>query len=315
MLVLRQARAPFLGRWGGMAQVVAPTPLRLSRALSSSLPRCNAQPPSDFVRIVEVSPRDGLQSLPGANISTAVKVELVEKLRDAGLRSIEVGSFVRPDWVPQVRSARRGRLTVQMADTPELLPRLEPYTSHEAVHYPVLVPNLRGLQNLLNLRQSTNQPLTDEIAIFIAASDGFSIANTHAPTSKILAGLPPIFQLAKQQDPPLRVRAYISTVIGCPFDGPVKPERVADLAEQMLALGAYEISLGDTTGEGGVEQWTAVWNAVTSRIGTERVAVSLSLLHPANARHTYVSTPRRANPYSATTPFHTRCHPSSHSCR
>lgn len=197
-----------------------------------------------------------------------------------------------------------------MADTPTLLPRLEPYTSAPDLHYPVLVPNLRGLQNLLSLRKQTSQPLTNEIAIFIAASDSFSKANTHAPTSKIVAGLPPIFQLAAEQDPPLRVRAYISTVISCPFEGRVEPERVADLAEQMIALGAYEISLGDTTGEGGVDEWKAVWKAVTSRIGTERVAAHVSLssltlshrLTHTDSRHVLTRTPFTPLPPSLGSP-------------
>ncbi|WVQ96962.1 hypothetical protein IAU59_004071 [Kwoniella sp. CBS 9459] len=267
-----------------------------------------------FVRIVEVSARDGLQNLPGPAVPTEVKKELVERLLAAGLRNIEVGSFVRGDWVPQ------------MADTPRLLPTLPPLTGqtlplpitppsppssrpespsssssnlatsplvldlgtlrHKVdtsllpphageVHYPVLVPNMRGLDNLIKLQEQWSakggEPLTDEIAVFVSATEAFSQANNHAPLEKILASLPPVINKALSLG--LRVRGYVSCVITCPYSGPTDPKDVVAVAKRLLDMGCYEISLGDTTGEGDPASWKRLWAATReSGVDMSRVA-------------------------------------------
>ncbi|OCF31859.1 hydroxymethylglutaryl-CoA lyase [Kwoniella heveanensis BCC8398] len=268
-----------------------------------------------FVRIVEVSARDGLQNLHGPAVPTEVKRELVERLLDAGLRNIEVGSFVRGDWVPQ------------MADTPKLLPTLPPLTGQNLplpqgppsppssrpespsassstissspplgvdfntlrhkldttllppqageVHYPVLVPNMRGFDNLIKLQQEWSAkgggPLTDEIAVFVSATEAFSQANNHAPLEKILSSLPPVINKALSLG--LRVRGYVSCVITCPYSGPTEPQDVVAVAQRLLDMGCYEISLGDTTGEGDPASWARLWAATRdSGVDMSRVA-------------------------------------------
>ncbi|WWC68329.1 uncharacterized protein I206_102254 [Kwoniella pini CBS 10737] len=257
-----------------------------------------------FIRIVEVSARDGLQNLPGPPVPTELKRELVERLLEAGVRNIEVGSFVRGDWIPQ------------MADTPQLLPLLPPLTGqsislpsppstrpstpgnsslsglgesslkhvidkanipHSAsqVHFPVLVPNMKGLDNLIKLQEEHTAKgggrLTDEVAIFVSATEAFSQANNHAPLSKILSALPPV--ISKAISLGYRVRGYVSCVITCPYSGPTDPMEVVNVATQLLDMGCYEISLGDTTGEGDPESWQRVWTACEARgIDMSRVA-------------------------------------------
>ncbi|TYJ55739.1 hypothetical protein B9479_003515 [Cryptococcus floricola] len=252
----------------------SPPPTRpLSRELKTS---SHINPDGRFIRIVEVSPRDGLQNLKGKVVPTEIKKELVEKLLWAGVRCVEVGSFVRGDWVPQ------------MADTPKLLPLLPAYTnpppppdpsspslthhipippSAQSIHYPVLVPNMKGLDNLLHLQSSSQASgggaLTDEIAVFVSASEPFSQANNHSSISSVLSSLPPLIARAKENN--LRVRGYVSCVITCPFSGPTDVEQVVDVAERLLNMGCYEVSMGDTTGEGDVEGWGRLWKVMKRR--------------------------------------------------
>jgi len=205
--------------------------------LGSILRRTYATPVNNFVRIVEVGPRDGLQNEPTA-IPKDVKVELINRLGAAGVKIIESGSFVSPKWVPQ------------MAGTAEVISQMNRIPG---VRYPVLVPNMKGLETLLTLLSShpstpTSQPLTDEIAIFTAASDGFNKANTNSTVSESLARLAPVVQRALENG--LRVRGYVSTVITCPYDGDVEPRRVRDVARELVEMGCYEVSLGDTVGLG-----------------------------------------------------------------
>ncbi|WWC88200.1 uncharacterized protein L201_003105 [Kwoniella dendrophila CBS 6074] len=259
-----------------------------------------------FIRIVEVSARDGLQNLPGPPVPTELKRELVERLLDAGVRNIEVGSFVRGDWIPQ------------MADTSKLLPTLPSLTgkslplgipsppssrpqtpesengslinesslkhiidntiipsSADQVHFPVLVPNMKGLENLIKLQEQHTAngggKLTDEVAVFVSATEAFSQANNHAPLSKILSSLPPVIDKARSLG--YRVRGYVSCVITCPYSGPTPPQDVIDVAMKLLEMGCYEISLGDTTGEGDPESWRKVWRQCEGRgIDMSRVA-------------------------------------------
>ena len=177
------------------------------------------------VRIVEVGPRDGLQNEAGV-VSIDAKVALIEALADAGLTSIEAGSFVSPKWVPQ------------MATTSDVLARLRP---RSGVFYPVLVPNLHGLA-----AAKASQAM--EIAIFAAASESFSKRNINCSIAESLERLAAVAEAALGHG--MRVRGYVSCVLGCPFEGEVSLSIVADVARTLTAMGCYEVSLGDTIGVG-----------------------------------------------------------------
>ncbi len=144
------------------------------------------------------------------------------------------------------------------------------------VKYPVLIPNIKGLDNLVELLEShqlsTGLPLTDEIAVFVAASESFSKANINCSISESLDRLQPIFRLARFKG--LRVRGYVSTVITCPFEGPISPEKVKDVAKVLHDMGCYEISLGDTVGTGTPTSVEKMLHAVTAAIPVEKLAVS-----------------------------------------
>ncbi|GJN87648.1 hypothetical protein Rhopal_000603-T1 [Rhodotorula paludigena] len=202
------------------------------------------------VKIVEVGPRDGLQN-EKALLSTELKVELIERLVGAGLRDVEAGSFVSPKWVPQ------------MASTPDVLtsPTLSRLRSlHSSLSLPVLVPNARGLSSLLSLLDAhpSDPPLTNELAVFVSATEGFSRANLNTSVSSSLDALPPLIEQAQARG--LRVRAYVSVVLGCPFEGRVEPEQPAAVAKRLLDMGAYEVSLGDTIGVGVPGAWERLVN-------------------------------------------------------
>lgn len=177
------------------------------------------------VRLVEVGPRDGLQNEKAA-VPTDVKVRLIDMLTDAGFPAIEATSFVSPKWVPQ------------MADAADVMARIRRKAD---VRYPVLTPNLRGFEAAFAAG-------ADEVAVFVAASETFSQKNINCGIAESLVRAEPIFAAAAAQG--VRVRGYISCVLGCPFEGQVAPERVADVAAALWKLGAYEVSLGDTIGTG-----------------------------------------------------------------
>jgi len=177
------------------------------------------------VRIVEVGPRDGLQNESGL-VSVEDKLSLIEGLVDAGLTTVEAGSFVSPKWVPQ------------MAGTTQVFERL---TRVPGVTYPVLVPNLKGLDLALDSG-------VKEIAIFAAASESFSQRNINASIAESLSGLRAVAERALSQG--LKVRGYVSCALGCPYEGKVQPEEVARIAAELHAMGCDEISLGDTIGIG-----------------------------------------------------------------
>lgn len=179
----------------------------------------------DRVRIVEMGPRDGLQNEATA-VSVDDRLELITRLADTGLTAIEAGSFVSPRWVPQ------------MAGTAELLPRLP---RRPGVRYPVLVPNEKGLEAAL-------QAGAEEIAIFAAASESFSQKNINCSIAESFERFAPVASRAR--DAGLPVRGYVSCVLGCPYEGAIAPEAVRDVAARLLALGCYEVSLGDTIGVG-----------------------------------------------------------------
>jgi len=200
------------------------------------------------VRLVEVGPRDGLQN-ERAVVGTGHKVELIDRLGAAGLKTIEVGSFVSPKWVPQ------------MADTPEVLARLH---RRPGVSYPVLVPNLRGLEAAL-----ANG--VEEIAVFAAASESFSRKNINCSIDESLDRFEPVTALANERG--LKVRGYVSCVLGCPYEGAIDPAAVSRVAARLSDMGCYEISLGDTIGVGTPGAAQRMIAAVAARVAIERLAV------------------------------------------
>lgn len=178
------------------------------------------------IRITEVGPRDGLQN-EGRALSTDVKVAFIDLLSASGVAEIEVSSFVSPKWVPQ------------LGDASEVFERIQ---RRKDVVYSALVPNEKGLDAALALAGGA----PDKIAVFTAASETFSRKNTNAGIAETLERFAPVIQRAKAAR--LAVRAYISTVIACPFEGPIDPQRVRNVAARLLDLGVDEIDLGDTIG-------------------------------------------------------------------
>jgi hydroxymethylglutaryl-CoA lyase len=199
------------------------------------------------VRIVEVGPRDGLQNEPG-EVPTATKVELIERLADAGLPAVEATAFVSPKWVPQ------------MADHTEVLERIR---RKPGVAYPVLTPNLQGLE-------AARAAGATEVAIFGAASEAFSMKNINCSIAESLERFKPLVEEAERSK--IRVRGYISCVLGCPYEGEVKPQRVAEVAHALLELGCYEISLGDTIGVGTPGKAKAMIEACAKRVPMKQLA-------------------------------------------
>ncbi|KAJ5735018.1 uncharacterized protein N7483_000143 [Penicillium malachiteum] len=204
---------------------------------------------SDHVRIVEVGPRDGLQN-EKKSISKDTKLELIKKLAGTGVTTIEAGSFVPAKWVPQ------------MASTSEICEQLltAPPPSQHTIAYNYLVPNIKGLESLVNIMDATGVPAdatgidskaatTTEISLFAAATEAFSKANTNCTIAESLERIKPIVALAKTKN--IRVRGYVSVALGCPYEGPdVSPAKVADITATLLEMGADEVSVADTTGMG-----------------------------------------------------------------
>ncbi|KAI0252839.1 hypothetical protein BJV78DRAFT_1199337 [Lactifluus subvellereus] len=185
------------------------------------------------VRIVEVGPRDGLQN-EKTIIPLEVKVGLINRLGRAGSTFIEAGSFVSPKWVPQ------------MAGTAEVVTSMDKLPG---VTYQVLVPNERGLEKVLGLLAAhPDKPPVDEISVFTAATDAFSLANTDVTVAESLKRLARVVRGAL--DKGIRVRGYVSVVITCPYSGKVDYKSVRDVTKELLDMGCYEVSLGDTTGTG-----------------------------------------------------------------
>jgi hydroxymethylglutaryl-CoA lyase len=205
---------------------------------------------SERVRVVEVGPRDGLQN-EGAVVAAADKVRFVEALADAGLPVVEVTSFVSPKAVPQ------------LADADEVLPAVR---RRDGVRYPVLVPNVRGMERAVAAG-------ADAVAVFTAASEGFTRANINMTIAESLRAFAPVLERALQAG--MWTRGYVSTAFGCPYDGAVGPEAVAQVAAELAALGCAEISIGDTIGVGRPEQVPIVVAAVAERVPLDRVALHL----------------------------------------
>lgn len=191
----------------------------------------------EFIEIVEVGPRDGLQNEARA-IPVSEKVALIDCLSQVGFRRIEAASFVSARWVPQ------------MAGSADVMARI-----HRApgVIYSALTPNLRGFEDALEAG-------VDEVAVFASASEGFSRANINASISESLVRFRSVMDAAGAANMP--VRGYVSCVVDCPFDGPVAPEAVADVTAELLAMGCHEVSLGDTLGRATPEKVDAMLAAV-----------------------------------------------------
>jgi hydroxymethylglutaryl-CoA lyase len=203
---------------------------------------------SDFVRIVEVGPRDGLQN-EKSMIATADKIALIEQLAGTGLGTVEATAFVSPKWVPQ------------MADAAEVYAGLRP---RPGVRYPVLVPNLQGYERARAVGVA-------EIAVFGAASEAFSKANINATIAESLERFAPVLEAAKRDG--VAVRGYVSTVLGCPYQGEVPVAEVVRVAKALHAMGCYEISLGDTIGVGTPRKARAMLEAVATEVPMAALAV------------------------------------------
>jgi isopropylmalate/homocitrate/citramalate synthase len=201
----------------------------------------------DKVKIVEVGPRDGLQNEPG-EVPTAAKVDLIDRLSASGLAAVEAGAFVSPKWVPQ------------MADSAEVLDRI---ARRAGVSYPVLVPNEKGLDRALEAG-------VEEIAVFGAASETFSRRNINCSIAESLDRFRPVARRAL--DAGVRVRGYVSCVLGCPYQGEVPASAVAEVSAALADMGCYEVSLGDTIGVGTPRKAQALFETVAAVVPMERLA-------------------------------------------
>ena len=199
------------------------------------------------VKIVEVGPRDGLQNEP-KSVPATVKIELVRRLVEAGLRSVEATAFVSPKWVPQ------------MADHAEVMAGVE---KRPGVAYPVLVPNMKGFE-------AASEAGADEIEVFGAASETFSRKNINCSIAESLERFAPVVEAARAKK--MRVRGAISCAAGCPYEGEVKPRAVAALAEKLHEMGCYEISLADTIGVGTPGKIRAMIEAVAKKVPIAKLA-------------------------------------------
>jgi hydroxymethylglutaryl-CoA lyase len=201
----------------------------------------------EYVKMVEVGPRDGLQNEP-APVPTEVKIQLIDYLSAAGLSVVEATSFVSPKWVPQ------------MADNAAVMAGIR---RRPGVAYPVLTPNLKGFEGALAAG-------VEEVAVFGAASESFCRRNINCSIAESLDRFEPIMVAAKRRQ--LRVRGYVSCVLGCPYEGEIAPAAVAEVAERLYRMGCYEISLGDTIGVGTPGKARAMVTAVAARVPVERLA-------------------------------------------
>jgi len=204
--------------------------------------------PVDTVKIVEVGPRDGLQN-EKVTIPTQAKIDFITALGDAGLRVIEAGAFVSPRWVPQ------------MADTAEVYQNIP---KDPGVEYPVLVPNMKGLQRAMEAGVKS-------IAIFTAASESFNKRNINMSIDESFENYAPVAMRARSEG--IRVRGYVSTAFGCPYEGEVPPEKVLEVSARLLDLGCYEVSVGDTIGVGTPMQVQGVIGLLLHALPADKLAM------------------------------------------
>lgn len=200
------------------------------------------------VKIVEVGPRDGLQN-EKSDIQLSDKIQLVEGLAEAGLTMVETGSFVSPKWVPK------------MADSADVFKQVK---RKSGVTYSALTPNLRGFEGALEAG-------ADEVAVFGAASESFSQKNINCSVSESLERFLPVMEAAKTNN--IRVRGYVSCVLGCPYEGDIAPEKVRWVSEKLLEMGCYEISLGDTIGVGTPLKTQQMLEGLWQAVPIEKLAV------------------------------------------
>lgn len=200
------------------------------------------------VRIVEVGPRDGLQN-ERAIVPAKTKINLINRLSQTGLQTIEATSFVKPDWIPQ------------MADAQEVFQGID---QRPGINYPVLVPNLHGYER-------ARAAGATEVAVFTAASEAFNRTNINASIDESIERFEPVMAQARQDG--VRVRGYISTVLGCPYQGEVPVKDVVYVAQRLYALGCAEISLGDTIGVGTPRKARAMLEAVATQVPMSALAV------------------------------------------
>ena len=200
-----------------------------------------------YVKVVEVGPRDGLQNEKQL-VPAATKIELIQRLADAGLPVVEATSFVSPKWVPQ------------MADADEVLAGVK---RKAGVSYPVLVPNVQGLERAFAAG-------VEEIAVFTAASSAFTQKNINATVEESLARLAPVIEQALAKN--VKVRAYVSTALGCPYQGDVPVSEVVRVTKALVDQGVYEISLGDTIGVGTPKKAREMLRACADAVGMDKLA-------------------------------------------
>ncbi|RTE66402.1 hydroxymethylglutaryl-CoA lyase [Amphritea opalescens] len=200
------------------------------------------------VRLFEMGARDGLQNESGPVIDTAIKVELINRLSETGLKHIEAASFVSPKWVPQ------------MGDASEVMSGID---RKPGVIYSALTPNLKGLEAAIAAG-------VDEVAVFGAASEAFTQKNINCSIKESLERFAPVIELAKANH--IRVRGYVSTVMGCPYEGEIAPAQVAAVSRELLDMGCYEISLGDTIGVGTPLKAKRMLEAVSQQVPIDKLA-------------------------------------------
>ncbi|WP_404983079.1 hydroxymethylglutaryl-CoA lyase [Cobetia marina] len=204
----------------------------------------------DSVRIVEVGARDGLQN-ESAHVDTTTKLELIRRLADSGLRHVEAASFVSPRWVPQ------------MADHREIMLALAEHDTLGVTTYSALTPNLKGLEAALECG-------VREVAVFGAASESFSQRNINCSIAESLQRFAPV--MARAAAAGVRVRGYVSCVLGCPYEGEIAPEQVAAVARELRDMGCHEVSLGDTIGTGTPLKAKQMLERVSREVPVERLA-------------------------------------------
>ncbi|MEI4549436.1 hydroxymethylglutaryl-CoA lyase [Pseudoalteromonas spongiae] len=200
-----------------------------------------------FVKVVEVGARDGLQN--ECSVSTQDKVSLINALAKAGVKHLEAGAFVSPKWVPQ------------MADSSDVLGQID---KSELTTFSALTPNLKGAELAFNAG-------ANEFAIFTAASEAFTQKNINCSIDESITRFQPVMDFAKQHNIP--VRGYVSCVMGCPYDGAVSLDTVVKVTKKLLAMGCYEVSLGDTIGVGTPQSTEQLLNALLEQVSADKLAV------------------------------------------
>lgn len=203
---------------------------------------------SDHVEIIEVGPRDGLQNEKQI-VPTAVKVELIQALAESGIKHIESGSFVSPKWVPQ------------MADSYEVLTSIKRL---QGVTYSALTPNMKGFQQAVDAN-------VDEVAIFTAASESFTQKNINCSIEESIQRFIPVIEEAKRKS--LRVRAYVSCILACPYEGKIPSKKVHEVTQRLITLGCYEVSLGDTIGVGRPHEVKHLLSSLLTEFSTSQLAL------------------------------------------